>query len=390
MMRSNARRTAFLLISLAAQASTTGATNARNLTYLAGDPGQRCMDGTPSGYYFHKGKGDGAKKWVLTLQGGGECVKKSSCDIKAKSALGSSHYFPKTYAFFSEAADHFSDASCKGNPVLCDYNQVFLPYCSQDLWSGTKTDADATTYGYLFSGHLIFSAVLDALDAAEGMTDATEIVLTGDSAGGFGVYNNVDWLAARYSSARVVGAPIAGFEFYAWPYRGPGHTSSSLADFSYSAMSGGAYNKLWGSMVPTKCAAAKASEPGACLLPGFSYPYIDAPLFIIEAQSDSVVLMYHDWVPQIKRKSQVTAPLVKYFSEFQKNQSQFLASAMSSTSVNGVFNPSCFIHTKFDKSITIAGLNYLEAFLQWKNGSKVKLMDTCADGKVLCNPSCPL
>ena len=42
----------------------------------------------------------------------------------------------------------------------------------------------------------------------------------------------------------MVGAPIAGYEFYAWPYTGPGHTSSSLADFRIEATAGGNYNKL--------------------------------------------------------------------------------------------------------------------------------------------------
>tara|TARA_B110000208_G_C11731777_1_gene416698 strand:- start:513 stop:1376 length:864 start_codon:yes stop_codon:yes gene_type:complete len=271
--------------------------HARNLTLLD-SPLAKCMDGTPSGFYYHAGTGAGVHKWVLTLQGGGECVKASTCGVKVKSALGSSSYFPASYPFFGEAADHFADAECAGNPVLCEYNQVFLPYCSQDLWSGTKTSASASTYGYLFSGHHILSAVLDALEKEnDSMNDAVEIVLSGESAGGFGVYNNIDWLAARYPNARVVGAPIAGYEFYAWPYEGPGHTSSSLADFTFNAMAGGAYNELWDSVVPAKCAAnAPGGNPGSCLLPCFSYSFIDTPLFIIEAQSDEIVLLYHDWV----------------------------------------------------------------------------------------------
>jgi len=48
----------------------------------------------------------------------------------------------------------------------------------------------------------------------KGLTAATDIVLTGESAGGIGVWPNLDWLAARYPKARVIGAPIAGFYFF--------------------------------------------------------------------------------------------------------------------------------------------------------------------------------
>jgi hypothetical protein len=61
-------------------------------------------------------------------------------------------------------------------------------------------------------------------------------------------------------------------------------------------MAGGAYNRLWDSFLPPKCLAAHSSDPGACLLPSLSYGFVDAPLFIIEAQvpvhPDSLVPMY--------------------------------------------------------------------------------------------------
>ena len=53
--------------------------------------------------------------------------------------------------------------------------------------------------------------MLDALDASHGLSDATDIVLTGESAGGIGVWPSLDALAARYTRARIVGAPIGGF-----------------------------------------------------------------------------------------------------------------------------------------------------------------------------------
>eukprot|EP00040_Diaphanoeca_grandis_P031204 m.186308 g.186308 ORF g.186308 m.186308 type:complete len:405 (+) comp32260_c3_seq4:660-1874(+) len=359
---------------------------------LLQDPLARCMDGTQSGYYLKLSSNVSQKSWVLTLQGGGECVS-SRCQEKVNTSLGSSKYFPKTFKFWNEAKVHFADASCVANPELCDYNQVFLPYCSQDLWSGLSKSVSSPgslAPGYFFSGHLILNAVVEELATKHGMNDSGTIVLTGDSAGGFGVYNNIDWFANRLPHARVVGAPVAGYEFYAWPYQGPGHTASSLADFRIEAMAGGAYNRLWNSYVSPKCVAAHLQDPGACLLPAFSYVYLETPLFIIEAQSDSIVLNMHDWVPYIHSMSDITPPIKTYMVAFAANQSQRLAQAMSANNKNGVFNPSCFIHTGFQNTFTIKGLGYLDAFRAWLGGAQVKLSDNCGPNNILCNPTCPL
>lgn len=53
----------------------------------------------------------------------------------------------------------------QNNPTLSRWNRVHLPYCSQDLWTGTVSAPTASTFGYYFSGHLLLEAVLDALDA---------------------------------------------------------------------------------------------------------------------------------------------------------------------------------------------------------------------------------
>jgi hypothetical protein len=61
-----------------------------------------------------------------------------------------------------------------------------------------------------------------------------------------------------------VGAPIAGFEFYAWPYTGPAHTKSELCDFRVGAMP--AHLQVWQTMLPPACTAHHAADPYACIL----------------------------------------------------------------------------------------------------------------------------
>lgn len=245
----------------------------------ADSPNARCMDGSPGGYYL--AANSSSASWVIELEGGGECASKVNCDGRKGSALISSKYFPKDHSPSFLLAD--SDA----NPRLRTFNRVFVPYCSQDLWTGQRTSASDETFGYYFAGRHVLAGVLDALDASSGLGGAKEIVLTGESAGGIGVWPNLDALAERYPKARVVGAPIAGFYAFAYPYTGPGHTSSRLADFREEAWPG--HVALWDAALDTSCAAALGpSRAYRCMLSNYSYPHVSSHVFITEAQTDKV------------------------------------------------------------------------------------------------------
>jgi len=337
-------------------------------------PRALCMDGSPGGYYL--AANSSSRSWILELEGGGECASKDNCDQRVASALGSSDYFSKDTTFGFLLQD---DATA--NPHLGTWNRVFLPYCSQDLWMGQRTVASADTFGYYFAGHHILEAVLDALDAV-GLGTAYEIILTGESAGGIGVWPHLDWLAARYPSALVTGAPIAGFYAFAYPYTGPGHTSSSLADFREDAWPG--HYELWNASVDTSCAAA--IDPWRCMLSNYSFPYVKTRAFIIEAQTDKVQLEAHDWVPS-SQDPDWSDPVLDYFWEWSVNMSQGLASSLAEDNPNGVFSPACLIHTDSWHTTLINGINYLTAFDQWYfAGNQTKLSDACG---ILCNPTCP-
>jgi len=122
------------------------------------------------------------------------------------------------------------------NPgVANEWNHLFVPYCSQDLHSGQVTEPSDDTFGFFFSGHLSFAAIVKALTddasaAGGGLGNATTVALSGDSAGGIGTWIDVDWLQEQLPQARVVAAPIAGYYFFSFPYTGPGHTETLLSD----------------------------------------------------------------------------------------------------------------------------------------------------------------
>jgi hypothetical protein len=245
------------------------------------------------------------------------------------------------------------------------------------------------------------------------------VILSGDSAGGIGVWMNLDYLADRFQSSinpktRVVGAPIAGFYFYAdTPYTGPNHTYSSLANFSEDGMAT-AY-KLWNSYVDQTCLSDKVKnnppDPYACTLAAYAYPYIKSRTFIIEAQTDQVVLEAHDWVPS--PPSLCENPELQYVSSWRDEMIQHLTENHildESSSQSGAFVPACYTHTGFSSSAPLIPskeegnkvTNFYEAFSNWyyeRTTSKgFKLYDVCeeitdvnninAQKQIFCNPSC--
>lgn len=74
--------------------------------------------------------------------------------------------------------------------------------------------------------------------------------------------------------------------YYATFYTGPNATASALADFREQAWPG--HVALWSSYADESCVAALSDTPYACMLANYSYPYIAADSFAIEAQTDQV------------------------------------------------------------------------------------------------------
>jgi hypothetical protein len=151
------------------------------LTMLS-DPLARCLDGSQAGFYVQPApNASDARKWVIYLEGGGECDTENACKAQTTSSLGSSKYLSAT----SEPSSWFLASDyCPYNPILCGWNHVRDPYCTQDLHAGQVSEATDKTWGLYFAGRHVFTAMLDALDQPPyELGKATDIILHGASAG---------------------------------------------------------------------------------------------------------------------------------------------------------------------------------------------------------------
>jgi hypothetical protein len=191
-----------------------------------------CLDGSPAGYYWKAPSGGAAGSFILHFEGGGWCHNGADCRARANTTIGSSKAWKPTATLAG-----FMSESPATNPDFADYGMVYLNYCDGASFSGDAVfvDGGMTLYS---RGHAILNAILNdllgvnatgdgralpALDASSVapptglLANASDVVITGCSAGGLSTYLHADYVAGVLRRAlpsslgRVVAMADAGF-----------------------------------------------------------------------------------------------------------------------------------------------------------------------------------
>jgi hypothetical protein len=241
-----------------------------------------CNDGSPAAYYFRPGRDADRNKWIIFLQGGGGCGTDSDC----RKRWSDDHNLMTSAGLpMRRQEEGLFSTDEKENPDFARYAIVVLHYCSSDSYAG---DAARTLDGRTiqFRGHRIVDAVLDDLmdssvTGPQTLRQATEVMFAGTSAGGMGMHNSLDRVAARLSWARVKGVADS-----AWV--------PDVARLGAGTMDvppyGAALVDYANAQPDESCAAANPSQKGRCLQEQFLYPYLTTPLFVYADQRDPVLL----------------------------------------------------------------------------------------------------
>jgi hypothetical protein len=183
-------RAALALLTLAATTSAVAPQFQLNL--LTAYPAAKCLDGSPGAYYSYIHQ-EHADSWLIYFEGGAWCFTAESCASRAKGQLGSSMTYLKN---FSRDRGHghnpvllggITSGNCTVNPTFCQHNVAFIKYCDGASFTGS-TSADGLEY----RGFDILTAILADLKAKHGISAASEVVLTGGSAGGMSVFLHAD------------------------------------------------------------------------------------------------------------------------------------------------------------------------------------------------------
>jgi len=238
-----------------------------------GYPLARCLDGTPALYYLNPGYDSGKDKYMIFHQGGGYCGSDADCLDRSTGSFGStSGDDPKFNEWESYDKQDGFWRDTNENPLMHDWNHVFIRYCDGGYYSGDLLEPKIVDGKELFyRGKYITEAIFK--DLAPKLATATDIVMSGCSAGAMRLYGHLDALRAMVpSTARVVGYADSGF-FMATDafsakkeYLVKGHNGTALFN--------------------PECVKDHASEPHKCILASVAAAYLKTPIFAFQSRYD--------------------------------------------------------------------------------------------------------
>lgn len=349
------------------------------------DTGARCLDGTNAGYYFRPNKSTkNPNAWVFYLQGGGLCVEPIDCYKRKKSGLGSSSYWGQTVNQPNGVLSNDPNL----NPFY-DFNHVYIRYCSGDTHTGT--DGNGTSLlGFTFAGHLILEAVVRHLKATTEIASAPQMLISGGSAGGIGVFNNLDWFASQFPKTKVKGLPEAGYFF-----------SPNIVLYEewilgintpYGKIAADYLSTWFNSYHDPDCVNAYPDNPKWCWLAGLVYPHVQTEMLIANNIFDSSQLQFVGWINDGGTNS-------KGFQAWFGNDVVTSISAQVAApnkTKDGYWLPGCYDHTGnlcMGSQTKVQGYIFKQIVEDWYfeiNKLPHRLVDECwVSGKGPCNTVCP-
>ena len=311
-----------------------------------------CNDGTPAVYYFKRGSGTDAAHWIIFFQGGGWCSSGPSCALR----WSSQHYLMTSQnAPAALPAGGIFSISPQINPDFLNFTQVYVKYCSSDIYSG-NSEQPVNGMKLQFRGHEIVTAIIADLEdptmiPSPNLKEATQVLVAGSSAGSYGAASNVDWIASQLTWAKVKGVLDSS-----WVPPLPNYRTVTLQPPPGSA---GYYN-YFAAVVDQSCAAANPSQPQICLSPIDLYSYTSTPVFIYAEQHDPTL-------SQIKGITNPNDPAqAAYMNQYADSLRQSLQN------VTAVFSPSAGIHTALTDdnftNIKVDGYDFQQILGNWYFG----------------------
>ncbi|XP_039129458.1 pectin acetylesterase 5-like [Dioscorea cayenensis subsp. rotundata] len=357
------------------------------LVHDAEKKGAVCLDGSPPGYYLHRGFGSGADSWVVHLEGGGWCDSIASCSSRSRTPLGSSHYFESQIHFYGILNNHPSL-----NPDFYNWNRVKVRYCDGASMAGDVDNESQNSTNLFFRGKHVWEAVMHEL-LSKGLANAKQALLTGCSAGGLATFIHCDDFQALLPKQTTVKClPDAGFFLNAEDISG----KRTLGSFYHNVV------HLQDLTKHLSKGCISKTEPSQCFFPQEFIKYIRTPLFILNPAYDAwqvqhVLAPYKsdpqgDWQRCRLNIHNCDQKNIEALQGFRNKMLNALTEFRKSKN-GGMFINSCFTHCQTHSNITwhsptspkINNRTIAEAVGDWFfNRREAKEIDC----PYPCNPTC--
>jgi len=283
--------------------------------------------------------------------GGGWCVSIEDCYARSLTNLGSTTTYPQTFDL-SQAGPYFDDNQTV-NPLMFNWNLVFLIYCDGTSFSSNNDTQVTFNHTLLhFRGKRILQAMATDLLKNALLSSASNVVISGCSAGGLATYLHIDWWVDQLpQNAKVVGLPDSGF-FVDLDSQPVNYHTSMVWVFENGNCSSG---------VNDLCIANNQASPYNCIFAEHVSPWIQTPLFPFQPK-------YDYWqIYNVLGSENVT--LVNKFGDYELQviQSTLLKSRID----HGIWLDSCTHHCFYCEGwkpcppIEIKNVTPLQAFTEW-------------------------
>ena len=246
---------------------------------------------------------------------------------------------PSSYPVSVHGADILS-SSLDENDLFAGFSKVLVPYCSSDGWLGSRAltnigvpfnstpDAD----NFAFRGHVIFQAVINELITVYNLSNSSELVLVGSSAGGVGVLNHLNWVRAQ-----LPGALIKAVVDSAWFIEFNGQTVSS-----WSQPGSGIFTNL------EACGDTTHGYP-CCVSPtclfdrGYLTDSLNIPIFLISSIYD-IYFLQDTLTPLVIDDATTSDDLLRTFNAYGALMNASLLQTAFTNKNTSIYAPSCTQH----------------------------------------------
>ena len=160
-------------------------------------PEALCRDGTPTGIGVSPSS-TGSKKLMIFLEGGGACFNAQTCGANP-AHFGKSEL---TNVFVPAEGNNGIFSRNDPNNAVADWNMVYVPYCTGDVHAGNAPNGNVPNVGtQQFVGYANITHYLSRIVPT--FPDMQRVLLTGQSAGGFGAALNYVQVSRAFGSAPV-------------------------------------------------------------------------------------------------------------------------------------------------------------------------------------------
>lgn len=238
-----------------------------------------CNDGSPAVYYYRAGADENIDKWLVHLEGGGNCASDEECFERwtTQKPRMTSNKYPDSIKGIG-----ILSTNQKINPDFYNFNHVFVKYCSSDFWSGDNEHEIEGQTMYMKGQNIVDSLFEDLQNpdiiTSNNLSEASHVLFAGSSAGAVGLVRNLDRIAQELAPIDVKGVNDS-----AWAYFIELAMSFGLGSPDEPGKASSEYHNA---RLDESCVEANEDEAYQCGRSSYYKQYIETPLFLYIDQVD--------------------------------------------------------------------------------------------------------